>query len=50
MAIGHAVVHYAQAAHAFSAGIECWHCICGSDHKYTLDVNGLIATMGSIAV
>ena len=26
MAIGPVVVHYAQAAQAFSAGIECQHC------------------------
>ena len=25
VAIGRAVVYYAQAAHAFSAGIKCWH-------------------------
>ena len=27
MTIGHAVVHYALAAHSFSAGIKCRHCI-----------------------
>ena len=27
VAIRHAVVYYARAAHAFSAGIKCWHCI-----------------------
>ena len=26
MTISRAVVYYIQAAHAFSAGIECWHC------------------------
>ena len=26
MAIGRAVVYYAQAAHTFSAGIKCRHC------------------------
>ena len=26
MAIGRAVVYYARAAHAFSAGIKCRHC------------------------
>ena len=26
MAIGRAVVNYARAAHAFKAGIKCWHC------------------------
>ena len=26
MAIGRAVVYYARAAHAFSAGIKCQHC------------------------
>ena len=25
--IGHTVVKYAQAAHAFSAGIKCWDCM-----------------------
>ena len=24
------VYYYAQAAHAFSAGIKCWHCNCFS--------------------
>ena len=28
VAIKHAVVHYAQAAHAFSAGIKSRHCRC----------------------
>ena len=28
VAIGHAVVYYAQTAHAFSAGIKCRHCTC----------------------
>ena len=28
VAMGHAVVYFAQAAHAFSAGIKCWHCTC----------------------
>ena len=27
VAIGHAVVNYARAAHAFSAGIKCPYCI-----------------------
>ena len=27
VAIWRAVVNYAQAAHACSAGIKCWHCI-----------------------
>ena len=27
VAIGHAVVYYAQAAHTFSAGIECLYCM-----------------------
>ena len=27
VAIGHAVVYFAQATHAFSAGIKCRHCI-----------------------
>ena len=26
VAIGHAVVYFAQAAHAFSAGIKCRYC------------------------
>ena len=26
MAIGRAVVNYAQVAQAFSTGIKCWHC------------------------
>ena len=26
--LGRAVVYYTWAAHAFSAGIKCWHCIC----------------------
>ena len=26
LAIEHAVMYYAQAAHVFSAGIKCWHC------------------------
>ena len=26
VAIGHAVAYFAQAAHAFSAGIKCRHC------------------------
>ena len=26
--IGHAVVCFARAAHAFSAGIKCPHCMC----------------------
>ena len=26
VAIGHAVVYFAQAINAFSAGIKCWHC------------------------
>ena len=30
VAIGSAFVHYAQAAHAFSAGIKCRHCIAPS--------------------
>ena len=25
-ATGRVVVNYTRAAHAFSAGIECWHC------------------------
>ena len=25
--IGRAVVYYAWAAHAFSTGVKCWHCI-----------------------
>ena len=25
VAIRHAVVYYARAVHAFSAGIKCWH-------------------------
>ena len=28
VAIVSAVVYYARAVHAFSAGIRCWHCIC----------------------
>ena len=28
VAIGRAVVYYALATRAFSAGIRCWHCIC----------------------
>ena len=28
VAIGHAVVYFAQTAHAFSAGIKCRHCTC----------------------
>ena len=31
MAIGHVVVFYARAAHAFSAGIKYWHCIIQSE-------------------
>ena len=26
LAIGRVFVYYARAAHAFSAGIKCWHC------------------------
>ena len=29
MAIRHAIMYHAGAAHAFSAGIKCQHCICG---------------------
>ena len=28
VAIGRAVVYYARAAHAFTTGIKCWHCMC----------------------
>ena len=27
VAIGRAVVYYARAAHVFTAGIKCWHCM-----------------------
>ena len=32
VAIRCAVMYYARAAHAFSAGIKCWHCknFCGN--------------------
>ena len=33
VAIGRAVVYYARAAHAFSAGIKCRHCRYGQDNK-----------------
>ena len=34
LAFGPAVVHYAQIARAFSAGIKCRHCICNMSKPY----------------
>ena len=38
VAIGHVVVFYARAAHAFSAGIKYWHCIIQSEVLSQLQV------------
>ena len=40
VAIGSAVVNYAQAAHSFSAGIKCRHCILQTVERYIRDSSG----------
>ena len=44
MAIGHAVVYYSRAAHAFSAGIRCRHCTLAQ----TLKTHYLASIPGSL--
>ena len=50
MAIGRAVVYFAQAAHAFSAGINSRHCTCVCSSELTLRERELSAINGQILI
>ena len=39
VAIGRTVVYYALAAHTFSAGITCQHCMCVIHDRYMIPID-----------
>ena len=46
VAIGHAVMYNARAAHTFSAGIKCWYCNTRPHAQLPLSFLGMDATTG----